>query len=175
MSALTDAVRERALDAVTPLRMGRVVEILGLHLLVTGLKAAVGDLVEIDAATPVLAEVGASSAEGLVCLPLGPTTGLTAGALVRHTGGPLKIHVGEELRGRVLDGLGRPHRRRTRRSTTCRSSASTTPPPAALTRPRIDTQVGLGVRALDSLTPCGRGQRSASWPAPASASRACSR
>jgi flagellum-specific ATP synthase len=158
MSALTDAVRERALDAVTPLRMGRVVEILGLHLLVTGLKAAVGDLVEIDAATPVLAEVGASSAEGLVCLPLGPTTGLTAGALVRHTGGPLKIHIGEELRGRVLDGLGRPidggpsldH-------LPLVSVDHATPGP--LTRPRIDTQVGLGVRALDSLTPCGRGQR----------------
>jgi flagellum-specific ATP synthase len=31
--------------------------------------------------------------------------------------------------------------------------------PAALSRPRIDHQVGLGVRALDALTPCGRGQR----------------
>jgi flagellum-specific ATP synthase len=31
--------------------------------------------------------------------------------------------------------------------------------PGALTRPRIDHQLGTGVRALDALTPCGRGQR----------------
>jgi len=33
------------------------------------------------------------------------------------------------------------------------------PAPGALSRPRIDRQVGLGVRALDALVPCGRGQR----------------
>ena len=49
-----------------------------------------------------------ASPRGLVCLPLGATAGLRAGALVRHTGGPLRIRVGEALRGRVLDGLGRP-------------------------------------------------------------------
>ena len=32
-------------------------------------------------------------------------------------------------------------------------------PPDALTRPRITERVGLGVRALDTLVPCGRGQR----------------
>jgi flagellum-specific ATP synthase len=32
-------------------------------------------------------------------------------------------------------------------------------PPAALSRPRISERVGLGVRALDGLVPCGRGQR----------------
>jgi len=66
--------------------------------------------------------------------------------------------VGEALRGRVLDGLGRP--------------LDDGPPltglplvpvehraPAALHRPRIDQQLGLGVRALDGLIPCGRGQR----------------
>jgi flagellum-specific ATP synthase len=33
------------------------------------------------------------------------------------------------------------------------------PPPAALSRPRISERVGLGVRALDGLVPCGKGQR----------------
>ena len=33
------------------------------------------------------------------------------------------------------------------------------PTPHALGRPRIERQLGLGVRALDALTPCGRGQR----------------
>src|SRR5205085_4050299 len=32
-------------------------------------------------------------------------------------------------------------------------------PPDPLERPSIDQRVGLGVRTLDSLVPCGRGQR----------------
>ena len=158
MSTLTPVLRERALEAVRPLQLGRVAELLSLHLLVTGLPAAVGDLVEVAGPQPVLAEVAASGPAGLVCLPLSATSGLRVGDTVRHTGGPLRIRVGDSLQGRVLDGLGRPvdggpsldgldevtveHRA-----------------PDALSRPRIDHQVGLGVRAMDALTPCGRGQR----------------
>ncbi len=42
-----------------------------------------------------------------------------------------------------------------------RSSLRSTiaPPPSAMSRPRIGERVGLGVRALDSLVPCGLGQR----------------
>jgi flagellum-specific ATP synthase len=158
MTTLTPVLRERALDSVRPLQLGRIAELLSLHMLVTGLPAAVGDLVEVAGPTPVLAEVAASGPAGLVCLPLSATTGLRVGDTVRHTGGPLRIRVGAALQGRVLDGLGRPvdggpsldgldevtveHRA-----------------PDALSRPRIDHQLGLGVRAMDALTPCGRGQR----------------
>lgn len=154
----TTALHDRAIAAARPLRLGRVVELVGLHLIVTGLTAAVGDLVEIDGPAPVLAEVAASGPEGLVCLPLGPTTGLCAGARVRHTGGPLRIRVGEELRGRVLDGLGRPIDGGPDLSGLDLVEVDNTAP-GALSRPRIDRQLGLGVRALDALVPCGRGQR----------------
>lgn len=162
MSVLTAAVAERARATVHPLVLGRVAELVGLHLVVTGLTAAVGDLLRVAPASgtgaPVLAEVAASGPAGLVCLPLGATAGLRVGAHVQHTGGPLRVHVGDELLGRVLDGLGRPvdggpsldH---------LASVAVEHPAPDALSRPRIDTQLGLGVRALDSLTSCGRGQR----------------
>ncbi|MDQ2756933.1 MAG: FliI/YscN family ATPase [Actinomycetota bacterium] len=158
MSVLTASLAARALGAVRPLPLGRVTEVLGLQVRVSGLAAAVGDLVEIDGAPPVLAEVVASGPTGLVCLPLGSTTGLTSGAGVRTAGGPLRIRVGEELRGRVLDGLGRP----IDGGPSLEGLALTEvehPAPGALDRPRIDTQIGLGVRALDALTPCGRGQR----------------
>ncbi len=151
-------LRDRALAAALPLTLGRVVELVGLHLIVTGLTAAVGDLVEVDGPAPVLAEVAASGPEGLVCLPLGPTAGLCAGARVRHTGGPLRIRVGEELRGRVLDGLGRPIDGGPDLSGLDLVEVDNAAP-GALTRPRIDQQLGLGVRALDALVPCGRGQR----------------
>lgn len=155
------AARAAAVPATRPLHLGRVTELVGLHLRVCGLRAAVGDLLEVLGRTPVLVEVVASSSDGLVCLPLGRTTGIEAGTHVRHTGGPLQVSVGDALRGRVLDGLGRP--------------IDGGPPlgslpgletvdveadaPHALARPRIDHQLGLGVRALDALVPCGRGQR----------------
>ncbi len=158
MSALTTALTSRAHVAVQPLALGRVVELLGLQLRVSGLDAAVGDLLEIEGLTPVLAEVAASGPAGLVCLPLGSTDGLTIGALVRHGGGPLRIRVGEELRGRVLDGLGRPIDGGPSLDSLAWSPVENRAP-GALSRTRIDTPVALGVRALDSLTPCGRGQR----------------
>lgn len=158
MSAFTATLAARALGAVRPLHLGRVVELLGLQVRVSGLDAAVGDLVEIDGTPAVLAEVVASGPGGLVCLPLGSTTGLTSGASVRSAGGPLRIRVGEELRGRVLDGLGRPIDGGPSLDRLALTEVEH-PAPRALDRPRIDTQIGLGVRALDALTPCGRGQR----------------
>lgn len=158
MSALTVDLRQRAAQAAAPLRLGRVAELVGLHLLVTGVEAAVGDLVEIAGAETSLAEVAASGPHGLVCLPLSHTVGLHAGALVRHTGGPLRIAVGDELRGRVLDGLGRPLDDGPPLDGLPTVTIDNTPPNALL-RPRIQTQLGLGVRALDTLVPCGRGQR----------------
>src|SRR5690606_7403247 len=71
---------------------------------------------------------------------------------------PLQVPVGDRLLGRVLDGLGRP--------TDGGPSLADLPTvgihhptPDALSRPRIDTQLGLGVRAMDALVPVGRGQR----------------
>ena len=154
-------VREQALASAAPLRLGRVEELVGLHLRVVGLRAAVGDLLEIASPHgPVLAEVAASSTSGLIALPLGRTTGLQAGDPVRHTGGPLRIRVGEALRGRVLDGLGRAVDGGPALDLLGLDEVDVdASAPEALSRPRIDTQLGLGVRALDSLVPCGRGQR----------------
>ncbi len=158
MSVLTPVLRERALDAVRPLQLGRVAELLSLHLLVTGLPAAVGDLVEVAGPAPVLAEVAASGPAGLICLPLSATNGLRVGDTVRNSGGPLKIRVGDALRGRVLDGLGRPVDGGPALAGLAEVVVDNDAP-SALSRPRIDQQVGLGVRAMDALTPIGRGQR----------------
>jgi flagellum-specific ATP synthase len=158
MSPLAAGVLDRALEAARPARLGRVSELLGLQLRVTGLEAAVGDLLSVESAVPVLAEVVASGHAGLVCLPLGSTAGLTIGAPVHTAGGPLTVGVGEALRGRVLDGLGRPIDGGPALDALPRVTVEN-PAPGALSRPRIDQQVGLGVRALDGLVPCGRGQR----------------
>ncbi|WP_370250537.1 FliI/YscN family ATPase [Nocardioides sp.] len=163
-----DAARADAVRAAAPARYGRVSELQGLHLQVAGLDAAVGDLIGVrphaHAATEeeVLAEVVATSTRhGLTALPLSSALGLRAGMTVRHTGGPLRIRVGDALRGRVLDGLGRPLDGGPALEDVpgLREVTVDHPAPDALARPRIDTPLGLGVRALDALVPCGRGQR----------------
>ncbi len=159
MSALTAAHRERAMAAVRAPQLGLVAELRGLHLTVTGLSAAVGDLLEVSGpGGEVPVEVVASSRGSLTCLPLAATTGLRGGDHVRATGGGLHIGVGEALRGRVLDGLGRPLDGGPAPEGLT-DVAVEHPAPLALSRPRIAQQLGLGVRALDALTPCGRGQR----------------
>lgn len=160
MSTLTADVARRAVEAARPLQLGTVTELVGLHLVVTGLPAAAGDLVAVatSGGEELLAEVSALRPGAMVCLPLGPTDGVRIGDLVRHTGGPLRIHLGSELLGRVLDGLGRPVD-----GGAPLGHLPTAPvqhdAPAAFTRPRITEPLGLGIRALDALVPCGRGQR----------------
>jgi flagellum-specific ATP synthase len=158
VTLLPPALLDAARAAARPRRLGIVIELLGLHLLVKGVEAAVGDVVEVLGPKPIFAEVAASGPNGLVCLPMGPTTGLRAGMHVRSTGGPLSIPVGPELLGRVIDGLGRPIDGGPP-LTSLRHVAVENQAPAPMSRARIDRQVGLGVRALDSLVPCGRGQR----------------
>jgi flagellum-specific ATP synthase len=58
----------------------------------------------------------------------------------------------------VLDGLGRPIDDGPALDALSAVPVENTPPPA-LRRSRITEQIGLGVRALDALVPCGRGQR----------------
>lgn len=159
---LSPTVLDRAVGAARPLRVGTVTELVGLHLEVRGLPSAAGDLVEVHTARgPLLAEVAALRDGAAVCLPLGTTTGVRVGDHVHATGGPLRILVGDPLRGRVLDGLGRPVDGGPALADLpgLASVSTDNTAPDALSRPRITQPLGLGVRALDALVPTGRGQR----------------
>jgi flagellum-specific ATP synthase len=147
------------LDAARPAVRGRLSGVVGLSLHAEGVSAAIGDVVHVEApGLPVLAEVVAVRESGLACMPLGDITGVRAGALVTPTGGPMVIPVGRSLLGRVLDGLGRPMDDMGA-LVDVESVTVDGNPPHPLRRARIDQQLSLGVRALDALVPCGRGQR----------------
>ncbi|HSF26500.1 MAG TPA: hypothetical protein VLC50_03185, partial [Actinomycetes bacterium] len=104
-----DALLDRARTAARPRVTGQVRGVLGLTVTVGGVDAAVGDLVEVATPHGVLAtEVVAVDPDGLSCTPLGELTGVRVGAEAHAVGGALTVPVGEALRGRVLDGLGRP-------------------------------------------------------------------
>ena len=161
MTTALERIRLAVDDAVAtgrPRVAGQVEEVRGLSVQVRGLPARVGDLVTIETGTVLAAEVVAVQDSQVTCLPLGDLAGVGSGDRVVTSGRAMTVAVGTELLGRVLDGLGRP------------LDGSPLPaglphvgidaaPPDALTRSRVDTTVPLGVRAIDTLTPIGRGQR----------------
>jgi flagellum-specific ATP synthase len=158
---MTDVFRHRmeaALVAARPLARGKVTGAVGLRVTVSGLEARVGDLLRLgDGPDSVLAEVAALDGDRLSCLPLGPIAGLGAGTPAVSTGGPLRVAVGPDLRGRILDGLGRPmDGGPPLRGEMVGIEAA---PPSAMDRQLVDKPMPLGVRVLDTLVPCGRGQR----------------
>jgi len=161
-----------ARHAAQPQVRGEVDGVVGLSVSVRGVAARLGELICIGPAgtparaasvgdathPPLLAEVVALDGDRLTCLPLGPLDGIGIGSPVMATGGPLEIAVGAGLRGRVVDGLGRIMDSGPPLSG-CERVAVDLAPPHALARTRGDEPMSLGVRALDTLVPCGRGQR----------------
>lgn len=148
-----------ALEQARPQRVGRVSSVLGLSVEVAGLDCGVGDLVSIGhPGAAVDAEVVAATREGIRCMPFGRLTGLTAGIPARSKGTPLMVPTGTGLFGRVLDGLGRPIDGKGPLMAEAMVPLDHETPSAML-RTRIDTPLQLGVRALDTLTTVGRGQR----------------
>nr|WP_240948375.1 FliI/YscN family ATPase [Planosporangium mesophilum] len=148
-----------ATTAAKPLAAGRVESVLGLSVTVRGISGSVGDLVSITTGgAQVPAEVVALDSDRLTCLPLGPLDGIGAGNPVVSSGGPLQVTVGDHLRGRVLDGLGRPMDGGPPLFGGERVGVDL-PAPNALARGRVCEPLSLGVRAMDTLIPAGRGQR----------------
>jgi flagellum-specific ATP synthase len=147
-------------SAAAPRRTGRVLRVVGVNVEVAGIRPAIGEALHIerDGTEPLSAEVVAIRDDVAVCMPFGDLRGVRAGDIVEATGRPQTIRVGAPLLGRVLDGLGRPVDGGASLAGLDEVTVDGTPP-HPLSRARIDTQLGLGVRVLDTAIPCGRGQR----------------
>jgi len=161
VSALLDRAADGLRQADLHRRHGRVSELIGLIVEATGLEAEVGEVCHISTGRrrePVPAEVVGFRAGRTLLMPLGDMHGIAPGRTVTATGDAMKIPVGDDLLGRVVDGLGRPIDGMPDASNApLRSTVGA--PPDPLSRPRIEDRVTLGVRAIDGLIPCGRGQR----------------
>lgn len=147
-----------ALDAAAPTGLGRVVRVVGLTFEIEGLDAGLGDIVRLGDGVGVPGEVVALGDRGPVGMPLGDMRGLRIGAPARLDRAHRGIPVGDQLLGRVIDGLGHP--------------LDDGPPiddlehvdidgaaPHPLRRELVRQPVHLGVRVLDTLVTLGRGQR----------------
>jgi len=160
MSNLLESLRDPVLAAALPRRLGRVTRMVGMSIDVGGVSAPIGGGLALlrKGGTPILAEVVALGADHVTCLPYGDTAGLSVGALAEDRRRPLPLLAGSQLLGRVLNGLGQPIDDGPPLIGLEEVGIEGTPP-HPLRRGLVDEQLPLGVRAIDGLIPCGKGQR----------------
>ena len=138
---------------------GTVSDVVGLVIESDGPNAAIGDVCRVEAdAGPVSCEVVGFRGDKMLLMPLGELAGVRAGASVRATGEAFRIPTGDGLRGRVLDGLGRPMDGHGPLPTS-KTASTAGSPPSAMTRALISAPLATGVRAIDGLLTLGQGQR----------------
>lgn len=159
VSAVDDPVAEleAAVDAAN--REGRVDEVTGLVIRATVPGVALGEVVHVDRRdkSPLPAEVVGFRGEQAVLVPLGELAGIAPASAVWRTGAPLSITCGDDLLGRVLDGIGRPIDAGPELAGESWAVDRAAPP--ALSRPAITVPQPTGVRAIDTMLSLGRGQR----------------
>jgi flagellum-specific ATP synthase len=150
-----------SIPKIEPMRWtGVVTEVVGTLICSRGPVVSIGDFCEISTANgrAVRAQVVGFRNGQVLSLPLEPTHGLQLGDVITARGGEALARVGPELKGRLLDGFGCPidagpplH---------CRSRyLLDSPPRSPLEREHITEQLATGVRVVDALLACGKGQR----------------
>lgn len=152
---------ERVQQAPVLENRGRVVQLIGLVIESVGPMAAVGEVCRIESARhdgSTLAEVVGFRNNHVLLMPLGEVHGIHPGSEVIALGAPLQVPVGNCLKGRVLDGVGNPLDGKGPVLAESCASANLLPP-HPLKRQRIKDVFQTGIKAIDTFTPCGRGQR----------------
>ncbi|NLK73545.1 MAG: flagellar protein export ATPase FliI [Clostridiales bacterium] len=154
-----DLYKDMITDGSFYKKEGKVKQVIGLTIQVEGIKAFVGEICEIviDVNKKIPAEVVGFSDDKVLVMPFGELSGISPGSRVIPTGKCMRIKVGENLLGKVLDGLGQPLGKEkiylTEEVDIYRN------PPNPLTRRRIDRVMETGIRAIDGLITVGMGQR----------------
>jgi flagellum-specific ATP synthase len=107
---------------------------------------------------PILAEVVGFRDNRVLLMPLGDMGDIAHGNEVVATGRCLTVRVGQELLGRVLDGLGNPIDGKGIIVGEDEYPVYQSPP-HPLERKRITEPLSFGVKAIDGMLTVGRGQR----------------
>lgn len=140
---------------------GSVNKVVGLAVDSIGPPVNMGEVCNIYPAKgkePIQAEVVGFREKHMLLMPFDKLSGIAPGSRVESTGMAFSIPVGMSLKGRVIDGLGKPidDKGPIEAETSYNINGKPSNP---LTRPRITEKINLGVKAIDGLLTCGRGQR----------------
>lgn len=151
----------RMLDEIVPMDIqGSISSVVGLTMSAQHFPVPLGSMCRIyrQSGTPLDAEVIGFRDDATLLVAYGDLRGVRRGDIVRLVGSIPSVRVGPALLGRVLNGLGEisdggppvvlPHR-----------VSLYADPPAPMTRPKISEPIGTGIRAIDALLTCAKGQR----------------
>ncbi len=139
---------------------GTVVRASGLTIESNGPKVGLGELCGIDirGGRRVLAEVVGFRDDRIILLPLEHVEGISPGDPVTTRSTPRYINLNDTVLGRVLNGLGEPIDNKGSLAGTDKMALDATGPPP-LSRGKITRPLALGIRSIDGMLTCGRGQR----------------
>lgn len=152
---------ERELAACEPMRWtGTVRDVTGLVVESQGPAAAVGTFCEIQTrqGRTIRTQVAGFRNGRILSVPLEEIGGVEPGDAIHARWADSQIGVGPELLGRVLDGFGKAMDDGPPVEIVSRYDLFATPP-GPLEREHIGRPLVTGIRAIDSLLPCGLGQR----------------
>jgi len=139
---------------------GEVVELVGMLVASRGPAVAVGDFCEVLASSGrrVRTQVIGFRDGQVLSMPMEEIDGIQLHDRIIARQDEAQVAVGPELVGRVLDGFGRPIDRRPsiRPAALYRLYQA---PGSPLDREHIVKPITTGIRVIDTLTPCGTGQR----------------
>ena len=151
--------RVAQIDSTPP--YGRVVRTVGLLIESTGPRVSVGSMCHVmgEAGTePLPVQVVGFRDSIVLSVPLGDTVGVRAGDRITARAGALSVPVGESMLGRVIDAMGRPLDGGPAIHGT--DHYPLFPPPLnPMARDPVAEPLPTGLRAMDAMLTCGRGQR----------------
>ena len=150
------------LSSFSPVRVyGKVHRIVGLVVEGSCPRSSIGSLCDIyplHPGPPVPAEIVGYANNRALLMPLGELRGLGPGSHIRVRKEQATISVGNDLLGRVLDGMGHPLDSGPAPYLP-QEKALYSLPPSPMQRDAITQSLDLGIRAINGLLTCGVGQR----------------
>lgn len=142
-------------------KLGKVSKIVGLTIESIGPDANLNDVCSIvskDNPNQVIqAEVVGFKDKRILLMPFENVDGVGPGSIVINTGNGLTVKVGEDILGKIVDGLGRPIDGSEIEDGFEQKIEAL--PPDPLSREIISEVLPLGVKAVDGLITVGKGQR----------------
>ena len=140
---------------------GRITEAIGMLIRAIVPQVKMGEMCLIKRqGDPLVAEVVGFTKDEVILSPLGDMRGIGPSSEVIPMRVPMHIKVGPKLLGRVLNGLGQPIDVESQGPLELEESYPVfNVPPDPLKRKPIDRPLSVGVRAIDGVLTCGKGQR----------------
>lgn len=140
--------------------MGKIDKIVGMTVEATSSSCNIGDVCKliVSPTKTVLAEVVGFKESKILLMPYEDIDGIGYGSGIKNTGKKLTINISEQLIGRTVDALANPIDGGEPIHGGVPYSINGEPSNPMM-RPRIDTPIEMGIKAIDGFLTIGKGQR----------------